>query len=87
MGIWTHRKIHVIDSHTGGEPTRVVISGWPDPGHGDLAARCAHIAADHDEFRAAVVEEPRGSDHLVGAILCEPTAHYCRLALGNRFTL
>ncbi len=77
MGIWTHRKIHVIDSHTGGEPTRVVISGWPDPGHGDLAARCTHIAGDHDEFRAAVVEEPRGSDHLVGAILCEPTDRDC----------
>ena len=65
-------KIQVIDSHTGGEPTRVVISGGPDLGHGSMADRLACFRSRHDDFRSAVVNEPRGSDVMVGALLCEP---------------
>jgi 4-hydroxyproline epimerase len=65
-------KIHVIDSHTGGEPTRVVISGGPDLGTGPLTDRRARFREQFDEFRSAVVNEPRGSDVVVGAILCPP---------------
>jgi 4-hydroxyproline epimerase len=67
----THR-IGVIDSHTGGEPTRVVIEGGPDLGTGPLAERARVFAERFDWFRSAVVNEPRGSDVLVGALLCEP---------------
>jgi len=62
----------VIDSHTGGEPTRVVISGGPDLGEGSLAEQVGVFQRDYDAFRSAVVNEPRGSDVLVGALLTEP---------------
>jgi 4-hydroxyproline epimerase len=67
-----NRTIHVIDSHTAGEPTRVVIEGGPDLGSGAMADRLALFRERHDRFRSAVVNEPRGSDVLVGALLCEP---------------
>jgi len=68
------KRIQVIDSHTGGEPTRLVIGGFPDLGHGSMAERRALLAAEHDAWRAAAVLEPRGSDVMVGALLCEPVA-------------
>ncbi len=71
------KRIHVIDSHTGGEPTRVVIDGGPALGDGSMAERLALLRAQHDTFRSAVVNEPRGSDVLVGALLCEPTDPAC----------
>jgi len=64
--------IKVVDSHTGGEPTRVVIEGGPDLGRGTIAERLARFKSKHDAFRSAVVNEPRGSDVIVGALLCEP---------------
>ena len=69
--------ISIIDSHTGGEPTRLVVGGAPDLGAGPLADRVARFRDGHDRFRRAVVCEPRGSDVLVGALLCEPHAPDC----------
>lgn len=71
------RRIPIIDSHTGGEPTRLVLSGGPDLGSGPLSERLERFQRDHDGFRTAVVNEPRGSDVLVGAILCEPVDPTC----------
>jgi 4-hydroxyproline epimerase len=71
------RRVKVIDSHTGGEPTRVVISGGPDLGNDSLAKRLERFRNDHDDFRRAVVNEPRGSDGAVGALLCEPVDDSC----------
>ena len=71
------RRIKVIDSHTGGEPTRVVISGGPDLGQGALSNRVERFRNDHDDFRSAVVNEPRGSDAIVGALLCPPVDESC----------
>jgi 4-hydroxyproline epimerase len=71
------QKIRVIDSHTGGEPTRLVVSGGPDLGNGPLSARVERFRAEHDNFRSAVVNEPRGSDVMVGALLCEPVDPTC----------
>jgi len=71
------RKIHVIDSHTGGEPTRVVTSGGPDLGSGPLSERVQRFRSDYDCLRSAIVNEPRGSDVLVGALLCEPSDPTC----------
>ena len=68
------QRIQVIDSHTGGEPTRLVIGGFPDLGGGSMAERRALLAAAHDAWRCATVLEPRGSDVVVGALLCEPVA-------------
>lgn len=65
-------RIRVIDSHTGGEPTRLVIDGFPDLGTGSMAERKHLLAEQYDAWRAACVLEPRGSDVLVGALLCQP---------------
>ena len=65
-------RIKAIDSHTGGEPTRVVIGGFPDLGNGSMAERLEVFKRDHDKLRAAIVREPRGHDAVVGALLCKP---------------
>jgi 4-hydroxyproline epimerase len=64
------QRIRVIDSHTGGEPTRVIVAGGPDLGGGSAAQQRERFRTHHDVFRRAVVCEPRGSDVLVGAVLC-----------------
>ncbi len=65
-------RIHFLDSHTAGESTRLVVAGAPELGSGPLAERMECLQRSHDWFRSAVVNEPRGSDTLVGALLCEP---------------
>jgi 4-hydroxyproline epimerase len=72
MTVQNSHRIRVIDSHTGGEPTRLVVSGGPDLGPGSLADRLERFRGKHDDFRSAVVNEPRGSDVMVGALLCDP---------------
>lgn len=67
------RRIEVIDSHTAGEPTRVVISGGPDLGTGPISEQLKRLREEHDRFRSAIVNEPRGSDVMVGALLLEPS--------------
>ena len=71
------QTIHIIDSHTAGEPTRLVLDGGPELGSGPLAERLAIFRSQHDRFRSAVVNEPRGSDALVGALLCAPVDSTC----------
>jgi 4-hydroxyproline epimerase len=73
----TTQRLTVIDSHTGGEPTRVVVTGGPDLGRGPLATRCKRFQREFDRFRSAVVNEPRGSDVMVGALLVEPEDASC----------
>ena len=70
-------RIQIIDSHTGGEPTRVVIAGGPQLGGGTVAERLEVFRREHDRFRSAVVNEPRGSDVLVGALVCESADASC----------
>ena len=70
-------RIKVVDSHTGGEPTRVVIEGMPDLGGGPLAERRERFKREFDRYRAAIVNEPRGSDVIVGALLVEPADRSC----------
>jgi 4-hydroxyproline epimerase len=71
------RRMTVVDSHTGGEPTRIVIAGGPDLGHGSLAARRDLFQSHFDQFRSAIVNEPRGSDVMVGALLVKPQDKTC----------
>jgi 4-hydroxyproline epimerase len=72
-----YQRIRVIDSHTGGEPTRLVVSGGPDLGNAPLADRLECFRNKCDHFRSAVVNEPRGSDVMVGALLCNPLDPAC----------
>ena len=66
------KRVTIIDSHTGGEPTRTVIAGGPDLGSGSVAERAERFRRDCDAFRTGVINEPRGSDVLVGALLVPP---------------
>jgi 4-hydroxyproline epimerase len=64
--------IRVVDSHTEGEPTRVVVSGWPQPNGATMAERRDDLRARFDHLRRAVIREPRGFDAMVGALLTPP---------------
>ena len=66
------QPVVVVDSHTEGEPTRVVISGGPDLGHGSISERMQRFSGQFDHFRSGIVCEPRGSEVVVGALLLEP---------------
>src|SRR2546428_13742427 len=75
------QRVQVTDSHTGGEPTRVIVAGGPDLGSGTVADKLSVLRTRHDCFRRAVVNEPRGSDVLVGALLTEPSNRTCAAAV------
>ncbi len=66
--------MEIVDSHTEGEPTRVVIDGWPQPAGDTMSARRETLRRDFDAVRAAVVLEPRGHDAIVGALLTPPVS-------------
>jgi 4-hydroxyproline epimerase len=74
-------RVQVVDSHTGGEPTRLVIAGAPDLGNGSMRERLAIFRESHDRFRSAVVNEPRGNDAIVGALLCQPSDATCQMGV------
>ncbi|MBJ2246652.1 MULTISPECIES: 4-hydroxyproline epimerase [Pseudomonas] len=66
------KRLHVIDSHTGGEPTRLVMSGFPELVGTSIADQLDHLRTHHDQWRRACLLEPRGNDVLVGALYCAP---------------
>ena len=80
--------IRVVDSHTEGEPTRVVIDGWPQPAGATMAERRADLAARFDHLRRAVVREPRGHDAIVGALLTPAVGEgsHCGIVFFNNGT-
>ena len=71
------RRIAILDSHTGGEPTRLVLDGGPDLGDGTITEKLKVFRTRNDRWRAAIVNEPRGSDAMVGALLCAPSDKSC----------
>lgn len=75
------KRVSIIDSHTGGEPTRLVLEGGPDLGAGSVADQLAVFRERHDQFRSAVVNEPRGSDVVVGALLVKPQDPSCAIGV------
>jgi 4-hydroxyproline epimerase len=70
--------MQVVDSHTEGEPTRVIVDGGPDLGSGPLQERLGRFREHADSFRAFAINEPRGWDAMVGALLCEPSDPSCK---------
>ncbi|QHF45098.1 hydroxyproline-2-epimerase [Pseudomonas sp. S35] len=66
------KRLHVIDSHTGGEPTRLVMTGFPALNGASIADQLHNLRSDHDQWRRACLLEPRGNNVLVGALYCEP---------------
>lgn len=75
------QSMNVIDSHTEGEPTRLVTDGGPDLGMGSMAVRREIFASQFDSWRSFAVNEPRGSDAVVGALLCKPVNPKCTAGL------
>jgi 4-hydroxyproline epimerase len=71
------QRIRVIDSHTGGEPTRIMVDGGPKPPAGSMAERLEWFSREWDSLRKAMVNEPRGSDVVVGAAVFEPEHPGC----------
>ncbi len=64
--------IRVVDSHTEGEPTRVIVDGWPEVEGRTMEERREYMRQQHDHLRRAVVCEPRGHSAIVGALLTPP---------------
>ncbi|MDO9301787.1 MAG: proline racemase family protein [Anaerolineales bacterium] len=75
------KRIPFLDSHTGGEPTRLIETPPFDLGTGSVADKLSRLKKDHDDFRATVLNEPRGSDVLVGALLVEPADPTCQFGV------
>ena len=73
----SYKRVRVLDSHTEGEPTRVVVEGGPDLGKGSLEQRLEILRSRYDSFRSALTCEPRGTEIVVGALLCEPSNPEC----------
>lgn len=69
--------MRVIDSHTAGEPTRVILDGGPDLGEGPISERAKRLEADFPDFAASIVAEPRGKEAMVGALLLPPSEPEC----------
>jgi len=74
-------RIPFLDSHTGGEPTRLIQTLPFDLGMGSVAEKLSHLKADHDDFRRTTLNEPRGSDVLVGAYLVPPADPTCEFGV------
>jgi 4-hydroxyproline epimerase len=74
-------RLRVVDSHTGGEPTRIIVSGAPNPPAGSMAERLEWFKSNCDQLRRALVSEPRGSEVVVGAALFEPNDSKCDAAV------
>ncbi|HBN75827.1 MAG TPA: hydroxyproline-2-epimerase [Planctomycetaceae bacterium] len=73
--------MRIVDSHTAGEPTRVVIADGPNLGSGSLIERRLIFRDRFDHYRRLAIHEPRGSDAIVGALLCEPDEPACDAAV------
>ncbi|QJI36750.1 4-hydroxyproline epimerase [Pseudomonas sp. ADAK13] len=68
------KRVHIIDSHTGGEPTRLVMSGFPELAGETMLDKLEALRTQHDPWRRACLLEPRGNDVLVGALYCAPVS-------------
>ncbi len=68
------RYIHAIDSHTMGEPTRVVVGGVPNIPGRTLPEKKAYLEENLDYLRRAIMHEPRGHNDMFGSILVQPVS-------------
>ena len=69
--------ISVVDSHTGGEPTRVVLDGFPALRGSTLLERRADVAGRLRRLATAIVDEPRGNEPMVAALLTPAVDERC----------
>ena len=70
-------RVQIVDSHTGGEPTRIIVDGGPKMPAGSMLERLEWFRRESDFLRRALVNEPRGSEIVVGAVLCDSVDPSC----------
>ena len=73
------RSINAIDSHTMGEPPRIVTGGIPTIKGDTMAEKKAYLEQNLDYVRTAIMLEPRGHNDMFGSIItqpCDPTADF-----------
>ncbi|MCY4158755.1 MAG: proline racemase family protein [Bacteroidetes bacterium] len=86
---WFPKGSHIIkciDSHTEGEPLRVILAGYPQPSGHTILARRQELETKYDAFRTALMWEPRGHADMYGCLITEPVsedAHFGVLFLHN----
>ena len=68
----TERIITTIDSHTGGEPTRMITGGLPHIPGGNMKEKMAYFRENLDFIRTTLIHEPRGHKYMFGAVLLPP---------------
>jgi proline racemase len=64
--------LSTVEMHTGGEPTRIIVDGWPRFESADLLGKRREAKARFDHLRRGLMHEPRGHDGMYGALLVEP---------------
>lgn len=68
----TDKVFHTIDAHTGGEPLRLILEGWPEPQGRTILEKRAFARAKQDHLRRVLMHEPRGHADMYGALLTSP---------------
>jgi 4-hydroxyproline epimerase len=71
------KRLSIVDSHTGGEPTRILVGGGPELNGATITDKLEFFRSHYDRLRSAIVNEPRGSDVMVGAALVAPSDTAC----------
>lgn len=80
------QKIKCIDMHTGGEPLRVVVDGFPEIKGNSILEKRNYVRDNHDYLRKALMWEPRGHADMYGCLLTEPNddeAHFGVIFIHN----
>lgn len=67
------RLVQVVDTHTAGEPTRIVVGGLPPLPPGTVGEKARWLAENHDGLRRLIVQEPRGHVDMFAAFLLPPS--------------
>lgn len=67
---WT--RIKTLDMHTGGEPLRVILDGFPEPEATTILGARREMHAQHDHLRKALMWEPRGHADMYGLLPLPP---------------
>jgi proline racemase len=68
------RVISVIDTHTAGEPTRIIVGGLPRIRGNSMLEKRDYFENNYDQIRTMVLREPRGHNDMFGAALVEPVS-------------
>ena len=75
------RGLQAIDSHTAGEPTRIVTGGIPNIKGKTMPEKKEYLEKELDYLRTAIMLEPRGHNDMFGSIITAPTTDEADLGI------